>query len=271
MKAQKAAVFGLLAGFLACCLSGTAPVRICAADLPEAEAAVDVTAADAEGGFTASVSLERMPETGLCAMEFALRYDAAALTVTDVTLLYDTGAQKAEKLAGITGNDVFTYENTDGFLKIRWGTAAKADYWLKEERVFFTVSGTVSEDVPAGTRIPIELVPAAGDTAGAVIAAGWLDDNDVLQPCQVTAKSGAVWKPINEAGVTMYGDIDLDGELTVADAVLLHRALNEELALSAAAYANADCESDGVLTMCDVTLMLRRIQNPAGDTASETH
>ena len=74
--------------------------------------------------------------------------------------------------------------------------------------------------------------------------------------CKTSVTHGAVWKPIDETGATMYGDIDLDGQRTVSDAVMMHRALAEELALSAAGYANADCEFDGVLTLADERLLL---------------
>lgn len=258
MKAQKAAVLSLLAGCIAYSFTVTAALGTAAAEsAPEAVFAVDKTAADQDGHFTATVSLEKLPESGLCAAEFAVAYDAAALEITDVTLLYDTGAQKAEELAKLGLGPVFSYENADGRVWVRWGTALGEDYWLKEERAFIAVSGSLKENVPKGTKTDLKLVPAAGDIAQKAIAAGYVDNEGEAHYCEVTVRDGAVWKPVNEKGMTMYCDTNLDGSQDLADAVLCCRAVSEELALSAAAYANADCESDGVLTIRDVTLMLR--------------
>ena len=259
MKAQKAAAAVMTAGFFACCASAAVPFGAVAAEnQPVTALALDRTAADTDGRFTATVYLEELPESGLCALEFALRYDSAALNITDVKLLYDTGAQRAEVLANPKLADtVFRYEVRDGLLWVRWATALDAEYWLRTEQAFFTVSGTLRDEMPEGTAADLELVSAAGDAADAVIAAGYMDADGTSHYCRTTVRNGKVWKPVAETGATMYGDIDLDGKCTIADAVMIHRAIAEELALSAAAYANADCEPNGMLTMSDVTLMLR--------------
>ena len=256
MKAQKAA-----AAMLAFCsaFSPAAGLISRADDTEEALTAItaETAVADGNGAFTATVYLSQLPETGLCAAEFAVAYDAAALSMTGVELLYDTGAQNAEDFAMLE-LPVFSYEDCGDRLRIRWGTGLmNADYWLKEEQAFIRISGTLSEKMPAGTRTELRIVPAAGETAKAEIAAGYVDADGNAHYCKTSVTHGAVWKPIDETGATMYGDIDLDGQRTVSDAVLMHRALAEELALSAAGYANADCEFDGVLTLADERLLLQ--------------
>ena len=77
--------------------------------------------------------------------------------------------------------------------------------------------------------------------------------------CETRLTNGGVFVLLDETGATRYGDINLDGDITTADAILLYRVLAEQSAISAAAYANADCEFDGVLTIADVSLMLRVI------------
>ena len=256
MKAQKAAA-GVLAFCMAYSPSAVSFSRAAAAEEALTAITVNTVVADGNGAFTATVYLSQLPDTGLCATEFALAYDAAALSITDVKLLYDTGAQNAEDFAKLE-QPVFSYEDRGGLLWVRWGTGLmNADYWLKEEQAFFTVSGTLAEKMPAGTRTELKLVPAAGETAKAEIAAGYVDADGNAHYCKTSVTHGAVWKPIDETGATMYGDIDLDGQRTVSDAVLMHRALAEELALSAAGYANADCEFDGVLTLADERLLLQ--------------
>jgi hypothetical protein len=271
MKAQKAASAVMTAYFAACCISAAMPFQAEAEEKePVTALALDRTAADTDGHFTSTLSLEELPQTGLCALEFAIAYDSAALEITDVKLLYDTGAQKAEVLANPKLADtVFRYEDRGGLLWIRWATALDAEYWLRTEQPFFTVSGTLKGEMPKGTATELKLVSAAGDAADAVIAAGYLDADGTSHHCGTTVQNGAVWKPVDETGATIRGDLDLDGKRTVADAVLMHRAISEELALSAAAYANADCEPDGLLTLSDVTLMLRLLNQNIEDNARE--
>ncbi len=269
MKAQKAAAAVLTAGFLAYCTSGSYLICANAAETELVTALVlNRTAADTDGLFKATLSLDEIPEPGLCALEFAIAYDTAALEITDVELLYDTGAQKAETLANPELADtVFQYEIREDMVWIRWATALDAEYWLRTEQAFFTVKGRLNGEMPAGSAAELKLVSAAGDAADAAIAAGYVDADGITHCCQTVVQNGYVWKPIDETGATMYGDINLDGMRTIADAVMMHRAMAEELALSAAAYANADCETNGMLTMSDIPLMLRLIEDDAEDTA----
>lgn len=271
MKAQKAAAAVLTAGFFACISSGTALLQAAAAEnQPRTALVFERTAADADGQFKAVLSLDEIPDAGLCALEFAVGYDTAALEITEVELLYDTGAQKAEELANPKLADtVFRYENdsSEGRLWIRWATGLDADFWLKTEQAFLSVSGKLKGEMPAGSAAELKLVSAAGDAADAVIAAGYLDADGTSHYCQTIVQNGLVWKPIDETGATMFGDIDLDGKRTIADAVMMQRAMAEDLALSAAAYANADCETDGMLTMSDISLMLRLMEYEVEDTA----
>ena len=269
MKAQKAAgqmIVGVCAGLLAAVLPGM-HCPVCSAEETADTAAISVgtVIAEADGSFSVNVSLDRLPDTGLNAMDFAVAYDPAVLTVSDITLLYDTGADAAEaavdpSLAGT----VFQWEIAGGEIRIRWATAlVNPDYWLKEEGAFFTISGTVNADAAPGTHCAMQLVPAGRDSETGSdlyqkeIIAGYLDEKGGVHSCRTELTDGHIWTLLDETGATRYGDINLDGVRSVADAVMMHRAVAEDLALGAAAYANADCEFDGVLTIADVTLMLR--------------
>lgn len=281
MKAQKAAgyaILGVLAGTVFCFPEGQ--LRSAKADEPTDLTAITVeTVSPAEdGSYTATVYLDMLPDTGLNALDFAIRYDPALLTVDEVTLLYDTGADAAEaavdpKLKGT----VFHYEKTvDGELWIRWATALKnADYWLREEQAFFTISGTVLVGEDKGCWAPLELAPATRETytgSGVMnteIFAGYMDAEGNVHECETSLKNGVVWKPIDETGATLYGDVNLSGRLEIADAVMLQQAVTEQIPLSAAAYANADCEFDGVLSIADVTLMLRLLEREGIAEAAE--
>ena len=269
MKAQKAAgqmIVGVCAGLLAAALPGMQGL-VCSAEEPADTAAITVgtVIADADGSFSVNVYLDRLPDSGLNAVDFAVAYDAGGLSVSQVELLYDTGADAAEaavdpKLAGT----VFRWENTGSEIRIRWATAlVNPDYWLKREGVFFSISGTVNADAAPGSHFGLRLVPAGweiGSGSGIYnteIIVGHMDAEGGMHSCETELTDGHIWTLLDDTGATRYGDINMDGERNVADAVLLFRTVTEDLALGAAAYANADCEFDGVLTIADVTLMLR--------------
>jgi hypothetical protein len=157
---------------------------------------------------------------------------------------------------------VFTYEKAEGELRIRWATVLDQEYWLRNARAFFSVRGTVNpEKVKAGSKADLHIVPAhrsgAGDTP--TVTAGYMDEKGIPHTFETRLSDGAVWMPINDAGATKYGDVDLDGTFSTADAVLVLRAVAEDKALCAAAYANADCDFDSELTIADVTLILEAV------------
>ena len=162
------------------------------------------------------------------------------------------------------------YKDFGGKLWVRWATALlNSDYWLREERALFQISGTMPQDAAPGSHGALQLIPAEGSEE---IVAGYLDETGGINQCRTSLKDGYIWKQLDETGATMYGDLDMNGILDIADAVLLHRTVAEEDAgLSAAAYANADCESDGVLTIADLTLMLRVLEGRAEAEALGAH
>lgn len=280
MKAQKAAgskarsrflrkcgaVISAAAGLAAILTAAAGGGSILAVDNPDAEnvaLTVETVVLDQAGDFTATVFLDELPDSGINALDFAIAYDPAVLSIDTVELLYDTGAEKAEMLVDPKfKGTVFTTEDVDGELRVRWATAlVNRDYWLREEQAFFTLHGHLSNDSGPGSYSPLAIVPASRETSqgsgiiNTVIYAGYLDEEGNSHMCETKLQSGAVWVVLDETGALMYGDINTDGEITAADAVLLYRVLAEQATLGAAAYANADCEFDGALTIADVSLM----------------
>ena len=53
-----------------------------------------------------------------------------------------------------------------------------------------------------------------------------------------------------------FGDINLDGDVTIADAILLNKYLVGSVTLSEASQKNADCDKDGKLTSSDTLVIL---------------
>ena len=84
--------------------------------------------------------------------------------------------------------------------------------------------------------------------------------------------TGALFLPFGAvtaaaATPTMRGDVNLDGKVSIADAVLLSRYINEEenLTMNKTALANADMDSDGITSTTDTAKILRiiaRLEEP---------
>ena len=53
-----------------------------------------------------------------------------------------------------------------------------------------------------------------------------------------------------------FGDINLDGDVTIADAILLNKYLVGSVTLSEASQKNADCDKDGKFTSSDTLVIL---------------
>ncbi len=248
-----------IAGFQVLSLLGTK--QMCSAEqVQNAVLTVGTSTAGMDGAFVVDVCLEQLPDTGLEALEFAISYDAEALSITEAELLYDTGAEKAQLLAypELTESVFTSSDNREGILSVRWATILQnADYWLTEEQPFLRLRGVLKDSMPKGTGTELKIVPPTDLPGNAGISAGYLDEANTVHRCDVIVNNGIVWKPIDETGAFMYGDVNLDGEIAISDAVLLQRVIAEESFLSAAAYANADCEPDGVLDLRDISLICR--------------
>ena len=68
-------------------------------------------------------------------------------------------------------------------------------------------------------------------------------------------------RPAAELAPMIYGDLNQDDDLTVADAVLMNRCLSEDPTLeSMSALPLGDIDRDGILTMTDTMILLRLLQ-----------
>lgn len=64
---------------------------------------------------------------------------------------------------------------------------------------------------------------------------------------------------VNSAYASIYGDINCDGVVSVADAVLLHKYIVGAVSLNVEQIANADCSFDGILSTKDVTVIMQHL------------
>ena len=55
----------------------------------------------------------------------------------------------------------------------------------------------------------------------------------------------------------LYGDVNLDGDVDLADAVLLNKAISGAVELGTKQRINAECYADGVVTVDDSMTLLQ--------------
>ena len=60
-----------------------------------------------------------------------------------------------------------------------------------------------------------------------------------------------------EPSADLYGDVNLDGDVDLSDAVLMNKAIAGQVSLNAAAKANADCQKDGIVSSDDSMTLLK--------------
>ena len=75
---------------------------------------------------------------------------------------------------------------------------------------------------------------------------------------EVTVQTDVTTSDISDPTfATLYGDVNCDGKVSAADAVLLQKYLNGSVYLNCAQLANADCQRDSVLDSTDITVILQ--------------
>ena len=234
MKAKK-----LIASLLAMSMTAAAAgLAVQAADT----VTISVGNATAAAGetFTVDVSLSGIPATGACAVDFAVEFDSSLVTITDVTTgaLCDTGAASAEgNINADLADTTFDWNVADNLVCLTWTTGLlDSNYWLKDSGVFVTITGTVNADATAGSKAAFNIVPVdrevlpGSTTMNQEILVGYVDDSLVDHNYTTATKTGYV--TVAGAGDdAVYGDVNCDGEVTIADVVMLSRYVAEDTEL----------------------------------------
>ncbi|MBR1592780.1 MAG: hypothetical protein IJ666_07210 [Ruminococcus sp.] len=246
MKTKKIVIGAMAAAMLSLSVCSIAPVA--AAD-ETVQISVSETTAEAGGAFTVDVSLADIPATGLQGCQFSLSYDSSLITVTEVEAgaLTKTGAENVDSSAASL--PIFSsYIDADkGNVNLMWSTMVDdASYWLKGEGVFCTVKGTVSAE--ASGHIDIKAVPTNREVKpetgvmNTEFGIGYAKDGQAVK-CSVNVTNGGITigdKPVS----TLRGDVNLDGKVTISDAVriLQYLANNEKYDLVPQAITNGDVD-----------------------------
>lgn len=250
----------------------------------------------AGGNFSVDISLSDIPATAVQNCEFAVKYDASVLSITDVKAgkITNTGADSAE--ADISGECPSFFENHSvaGTVNLSFSTGLKdKGYWIAEDGVFATISGTVAAGATAG-EYPIEIVAISRDDLSGVndsIFAGYIDNGKVVEystavkngavivtaqteiTTTVTSGSGTTTttttttstttkEPVTDAS---YGDTNLDKTISMIDLVYLNKYIASAMTFNDQQIANADCFKDGAIDPSDSTALMQRIAGQITD------
>ena len=239
--------------------------------------------------FTLQVSLSDVPASGLGGCEFSLAYDSTIVTVTDVQAgtITDTGSDEQQSaFAGEAPSFDCNYE-TAGVIDVIWATGlTDSTYWIKQDGVLLTITGTVNESAKAGDvsefkiqAIGREVIPGSSTkydkvTFVNVDADGVLTSYDtVLSDGSVTviadgtttteAVTGTTTTNTGETTTTSlvnvnYGDTNLDGVVDLRDAIILNKHLAQQIILEkdSQPFKNADVNADGNVDDQDSSILI---------------
>lgn len=225
----------VLASFLALATVASATAAmVSAAATGSLKVSVEDTTAKAGGEFTLNVNLSNVPDGGIMACDFAVSFDPSLVTITGVEEgeIGKTGAAEAElALDGglassmLEGGDYscFDYYVTENQICALWATGLEdSKYWIKDDGVYMTISGTVKEGVKAGTEIKLDIVPVERETypgSGTMntdIILGYLDGTSTPVSYEYELKSGTITVEGDETTVSTDETSETTDETTVS-------------------------------------------------------
>ncbi|MBQ7013417.1 MAG: Cohesin domain protein [Oscillospiraceae bacterium] len=214
--------------------------------------------------FTMNVSLSGVPAAGISVCEFALTYDTEWVTVTGVTVgaIADNGVDSAEPIDGATAFDV-DY-STAGVINASYITGLDdSAYWITEDGVFMTITGTVDSTAVEGdtTEFVLGAIQRQTSEGSGVtndeIAIGNISADYTVTQFDVTTSNGSVTVAGNGTtgdtdptpGPTtgddyLAGDVNLDGSVSIVDVVMLNKAVMGVETLNDQQKKNGEVDGD---------------------------
>lgn len=241
------------------------------------------------------VSVKDVPATKINVLDFALSYDSSALTIESVKL--GPAGDTASGDSTASEAPILSSKITTNAVNISWSTGLDSASWIAEEGVVFTITGTVNADAADGKYpiqiqpIDRETYPGSGEKNSKVLVGyvygtdsatyevnaedGFVEvtskgettttttvTTDSEQPgtsttttASTTAKPGSDTNPADPD--VLYGDVNVDGKVSLVDAVMLNKAVADVVTLGDAARANADCNVDKEINGTDAIILLQ--------------
>ena len=172
---------------------------------------------------------------GYCSMDYLVK---AEMTTTEETTTTTTAVSTETTVSA----DTTTTEETTTTAATTAEMTTTA-----EETTTTTTTTTVTETTAASTTVSEETTTEATTTATSATTSATAM-NIVLTNVVV-----------NDSYATLYGDINCDGSVNVADAVLLQKFLSGSIQLNLEQIANSDCSYDGTLSTADIIVILQHL------------
>ena len=278
MKTKKIVIGAMAAAMLSLSVCSIAPAV--AAD-ETVQISASKTTAKAGGEFTVEVSLSDIPSTGLQCCNFAIEYDSKVLKITDIKAGALAGSVSGDSSSSMLPN--FGNYSEEGLISVAWSTSVDdSSKWLKGEGTFVTISGTVANNAADGTVSKINIVPTERETfSGSGVMndefdCGYLKDG-VKVNFNVKANAGSVTigseqtttttvttqatttaaTTTQQSGstleVSLKGDANVDGKVSVADAVAILQSIanQDKYALKPQGKVNGDVDGSAGITAND--------------------
>ncbi len=215
--------------------------------------------AQAGGTFTMDVELSGVPAAGISVCEFAVTYDSTLVTVTDVAVgaIADTGADSVEQFEGVNAFEADF--STAGVINVTYSTGLDdSAYWITEDGVFLTISGTVSADAAATTTDFVVGAIARETTEGSGVTNTEISIGNIAADYTVTKYTAAtddgtltITSESSGNETAVYGDVNCDGTVNIMDVIELSQSFMGVADLTPQGAVNADVDVNGSVQPTD--------------------
>ena len=145
--------------------------------------------------------------------------------------------------------------NTHGFMQVKESSALYSILGAKFQQIdtppVVTTATTKATEETTTTAVTAETTASAATSDS---TASKTTEKTTAAPEETTTA------PVTTVSVdpsALYGDVNLDGDVDLADAVLLNKAISGAVELSAKQRINAECYADGVVTVDDSMTLLQ--------------
>lgn len=251
MKTKKVIIGALAASMLSLSVCSIAPVSFAAGETVQISVGKD--SAKAGEQFTVEVTLADIPSTGLQAVEFVVKFDSSLVSIDSVKAgpITETGAESVDPTSPVV--PVFDAIISGEKASIAWSTSLDdSTYWLKKDGLFCTITGTVASDAKDGSVAKLEVVPndrklnPDSEEKNDKILCGYTNEKSEIVNYDVAVTDGIV--NIGDAiPAGLRGDTNVDGEVNLADAVLIMQNLANpsKYKVSDEGKINGDVDSTG--------------------------
>ena len=158
--------------------------------------------------------------------------------------------------------------NTHGFMQVKESSALYSILGAKFQQIdtppVVTTATTKATEETTTAAVTSETTKesASETTASETTASAATSDSTASKTTEKTtaAPEETTTAPVTTVSVdpsALYGDVNLDGDVDLADAVLLNKAISGAVELGAKQRINAECYADGVVTVDDSMTLLQ--------------